>query len=80
MSRVTPFQIPYLVKLPTEDSIPSSLSNFKCLHFGLLIECDTTVTGNFYILFPGLVKVSRTVSIPEKCDMAKLNCLTVMNK
>lgn len=52
------------------------MCNFQGLHLGLNIEGDADVAGNFFIFFQVLVEVTRSISVPEKGDMTKFDCLT----
>ena len=68
--------INYQIKFSAQDGIPCLVCNFQGLHLGLNIEGDADVAGNFFIFFQVLVEVSRPISVPEKSDMTKLDCLT----
>lgn len=68
--------INYLIKISAQDGIPCLVCNFQGLHLGLNIEGDADVAGDFFIFFQVLVEVTRSISVPEKGDMAKLDCLT----
>lgn len=70
----------YLVKLATKNSISRLFSYLQCLHLWLDIECDSTITWNFHILFQFFIKISRSISIPEEGDMAKLDSFTIEQK
>jgi hypothetical protein len=68
----------YLIEFSAQDRIPCLLRNFQGLHFRLNIEGDADVARNFFIFFQTWVEVTRSVSIPEKSDMSKLDRLTAI--
>jgi hypothetical protein len=68
----------YLIKFSAQDGIPCLLCNFQGLHFRLNIEGDADVARNFFIFLQTWVEVTRSISIPEKGDMTKLDCLTAI--
>ena len=66
----------YLEEFSAENGVSRLLGDLDGLHFGLDIECDSTVTRDFDVLFQRRVEVSGAVSVPEERNVTKLNSLT----
>lgn len=68
------------MELAAKDSISGLLTNLQSLHLWLNVKGNPTITRNFNIFLHVLIEVPRSISIPEKGNMTKFNCLTVQKK